>query len=70
MRDRKPTPRQRQVIQNIAFGLSTKETARVLGITPKTVEMHLYKIYRQLRVRDRVELVALAHRGAFEVEGR
>ncbi len=39
-----------------ALGLSTREAADLLHISPKTVEHHLSNIYRKLNVRSRSQL--------------
>jgi FixJ family two-component response regulator len=56
------TPRERQVMDCMTRGLSNKETARALGISPRTVEMHRARLYRRLEVRSQAELLALAWR--------
>ncbi|WP_082978463.1 helix-turn-helix transcriptional regulator [Mycobacterium sp. 1081908.1] len=40
-----------------ASGMTTRELAATLFISPKTVEVHLTHIYRKLDVRTRAELV-------------
>jgi DNA-binding CsgD family transcriptional regulator len=52
------TPTEQQVAQLIASGLSYRETADALFISPKTVQWNLSKIYRKLGVRSRAELAA------------
>jgi DNA-binding NarL/FixJ family response regulator len=56
------TPRERDVIQMVARGLSTEEVARELTIGVATVRTHLYRVRTKLGVRDRAELVSLAYR--------
>lgn len=51
------TPRQRQVAGLAAQGLSTKEIAADLGISPSTVKKLLKKVFDTLLVDNRVELV-------------
>ena len=50
------TPRQREVLQLVAEGKSTREISTALNITVKTVEFHLSRAYRKLDVRSRTEL--------------
>ncbi|PCK07365.1 MAG: hypothetical protein COA42_14750 [Alteromonadaceae bacterium] len=47
------TPRESEVIGQVALGLSNKVLARNLGIAPKTVNAHLEKIFRKLQVSNR-----------------
>src|SRR5689334_18824204 len=46
------TPRQREVVQLIAEGATTKEIAQQLGISAKTVEMHRGKLMERLGIHD------------------
>lgn len=57
------TPRQREVLQLVAEGKSTKEIAAALNISPKTVEFHRNGLMDELGVRTTAELTryALAH---------
>jgi len=46
-----------------ADGLGTPEIARLLYVSPKTVEWHLSHVYRKLSIRSRHQLpVALSRR--------
>jgi DNA-binding NarL/FixJ family response regulator len=56
------TPREREVLQAIAEGLSTKDAARTLFISVKTVKNHLASIYEKLDARDRTQAVLGAAR--------
>jgi two-component system, NarL family, response regulator DegU len=56
------TKREREVLQLIADGLSTKDAARVLYISIKTVKNHLASIYAKLDARDRTQAVVSAAR--------
>ena len=51
------TPRERVVLAQIVKGASTKEGARYLGISPRTVEFHRANIMRKLGARNIAELV-------------
>jgi predicted ATPase/DNA-binding NarL/FixJ family response regulator/DNA-binding XRE family transcriptional regulator len=57
------TARQAEVLQLLASGLSNKQIAVELQLSPATVERHLATIYRKLVMRGRVEAAryALAH---------
>jgi DNA-binding CsgD family transcriptional regulator len=52
------TPQELQIALRIAGGLTTREAAAALFLSPKTIEYHLRNIYRKLAVTSRVELAA------------
>ncbi len=52
--------RQRQVLARIADGLTTREIAQRLGLSPKTVETHRSRLMRRLGVRNLAELLRRA----------
>lgn len=52
------TTQELEVAQNAASGLTNKEIAAQLFLSPKTVEFHLTRIYRKLQIRTRTELPA------------
>ncbi len=54
--------RERQVLEAIASGLTTKEAARQLFISVKTVKNHLASIYEKLDARDRTQAILGAAR--------
>jgi DNA-binding NarL/FixJ family response regulator len=56
--------RQREVLQLVAEGHSTKAIADTLGISPRTVEFHRYQAMKSLGLRTIAELVqyAIKHR--------
>ncbi|RIH82968.1 putative transcriptional regulatory protein NarL [Meiothermus luteus] len=54
------SPREQQVLAWMAQGLSTKEMARLMGISPETVKDHLVGLYDKLGVRNRVEALERA----------
>jgi len=54
------TPRELQVLQQMATGQANKEIGDVLGITENTVKDHLKNILGKLRVADRTEAVTVA----------
>ncbi len=56
--DRLP-PRAREIAKHFARGLSHKEIARLLEISPATVRNHLQEVYRKLGVSDKAELATL-----------
>lgn len=56
------TPRQREVLQLLAEGQSTKEIAATLKISGKTVEMHRVHLMERLQIHDLAGLVRYAIR--------
>jgi DNA-binding NarL/FixJ family response regulator len=51
------TPRDRQVLQLIAEGKSTKDIASLLGISVKTVESHRTRLMHKLGIHELASLV-------------
>ena len=56
------TARELQVLERFATGLSTREVAVNLGISPKTVETHRIRIYEKLGARSVIDLTRIAVR--------
>jgi DNA-binding NarL/FixJ family response regulator len=58
------SPRQREILQLLAEGLSMKQVAAQLDLTPRTVAFHKYRLMEQLRLKSSAELVqyAIKHR--------
>ncbi len=54
------TPREREVLGLLAQGLSAKEVAKALHLSPETVRDYLDKIYEKLQARNRIEAVEKA----------
>lgn len=61
-RGRALTDREAQVLQLVADGLSNKEAASRLGLSPGTVKSHLARIAHKLGTGDRAHMVALTMR--------
>jgi DNA-binding NarL/FixJ family response regulator len=51
------SPRERAVALLIAGGLSNKQVARELGLSPGTVKIHVHSILQRLGVRSRRYLI-------------
>jgi DNA-binding NarL/FixJ family response regulator len=47
------SPREREVLALVGKGMANKQIARVLGITERTVKVHLTSVFRHLGVGDR-----------------
>ena len=56
------TPKEKEVTELICLGYTNSDIARVLFISPHTVNDHTKKIYRKLEIHSRLELVALINR--------
>lgn len=56
------TPRQREVLVEIARGLTNKEISYKLSISISTVEGHSIAIFQKLGVRSRTEAAIIADR--------
>ncbi len=53
------TPREKEVLSEIAAGASNKEAGRKLGISPRTIEVHRARIMEKLGARNVAELVRI-----------
>ena len=56
------TPREEEVLKLVAEGYSTREIAKTLGISAKTVDRHRANILQKLGLRDRLALTRYAIR--------
>jgi len=56
------TPREREILQLVAEGKSSAETADILGLSPKTVETYRSHLMHKLDISDLPSLVKLAIR--------
>lgn len=56
------TPREREIVELIAYGDSNKIIAGKLNIADRTVKAHLSVIFQKLNVHDRLQLALLANK--------
>jgi DNA-binding CsgD family transcriptional regulator len=61
------TQRQRDIVEHAARGMSNKQIARHLGISPETVKTHLHHVFERNGVHGRVALFA-AHVAVIAVQ--
>jgi DNA-binding NarL/FixJ family response regulator len=54
------TSREIEILEIVGVGLTVKQVASRLGLSPRTVEAHLAKLYRKLGVRNRVQALSRA----------
>lgn len=64
------TPREIEVLQLLATGLSTNQMAERVGIAPHTIEWHVRNVIEKLAVHSKLQaLIAAAHYGLIELRG-
>lgn len=56
------SPREIEILQQVAYGATTRQAADRLGISPHTVKTHLERIFEKLGANDRAQAVAIAIR--------
>lgn len=54
------TERELEILEYLSLGLSVKQVAKRLSLSPRTVETHIAKIYRKLGVTNRVQAISRA----------
>jgi DNA-binding NarL/FixJ family response regulator len=54
------TPREQQVLRQLATGKSNKEIAEYFYVSTETVKSHVKNIYRKLNIKNRVEATQMA----------
>jgi LuxR family transcriptional regulator, transcriptional regulator of spore coat protein len=59
------TPREREILELVAQGLSTKQVAQNIDIAPRTVDRHVENMRLKLRAKNRSHMVACAVVGGF-----
>lgn len=59
------SPREKEVLDGVCEGYSSKEVARTLGISPRTVELHRANVLNKLGVRNLAAAVRLSVEAQF-----
>jgi two-component system, LuxR family, response regulator FixJ len=57
------TSREMDVLEQIVSGCSNKEVGRILGISPRTVEVHRARVMEKLGARNTADLMRIVLRG-------
>jgi DNA-binding NarL/FixJ family response regulator len=52
-------PREREIVLLVGRGMSNKDVARELGLSPGTIKIHVHSIFVKLGERSRARLVIL-----------
>jgi DNA-binding CsgD family transcriptional regulator len=68
--DGKLSRSEERIVRLVSLGRTNREVSGELGLSPKTVEWHLSRLYRRLGVRSRTELSVLLLAGGRAEAGR
>ena len=55
------SPRELEVISLVGTGMSNRQAARLLFVSPKTVEFHLARVFAKLQVSSHEQLYRITH---------
>lgn len=55
----KITQRERDILDLLIIGKTNKEIGDILFISTKTVETHIYNVYRKMKVKNKIELLQM-----------
>ena len=64
-RVKKLTPREVEVLEQLAYGYSYAQVAQKLGITENTLKTHIKRAYSKLKVCNRTQAVLVARQHGF-----
>lgn len=64
------TVREREILQLVGLGLSNREIADRLVLSPLTVKTHVSRVFMKLGARDRAQLVVAAYENGLVVPGQ
>jgi DNA-binding CsgD family transcriptional regulator len=64
------SPTERAIVEQVALGARNAEIAASVGLSRRTVEWHLSRVYRKLGLRSRTELAVRFSAARPEGEGR
>jgi len=64
------TVREREVLIHIAGGASNREAGRLLGISPRTIEVHRARIMEKIGAKNAADLVRIVLSGRASVQSR
>lgn len=59
------SPREKQCLAHVARGMSSKEIARSLGLSPRTVDLHIARATKRLGAANRIEATITALRDGY-----
>jgi len=54
------TPREREILKWVSSGYSSKEIAKIIGISNRTIEVHRSHIMEKLKAKSLAELISIA----------